>query len=79
MRYLILILILSSCSTADPDRSRRLKLAEFSYSSGCYQASIHVCEKYIKAPEKFVCYEEMNMVCPKAAKEFRNWLESRNT
>lgn len=76
MKYLFLLLTLSSCSTADPDRARRLKLAEFSYSSGCYEASIHVCDKYLKAPEKFSCYEEMDKTCPGAANIFRIWLEN---
>jgi len=76
MRYLILILILASCSTTDPDRTKRMKLAESSYSSGCYQASVYVCEKYVKAPEKFTCYGEMNSLCDDGGKRFRTWLEN---
>jgi hypothetical protein len=54
-----------------------MKMSEMSYASGCYQASIHVCEKYVKAPEKFSCYEEMNGLCPDAANRFRDWLENK--
>ena len=76
-RIFLLFIIITSCSTADPDRTRRMKMSEMSYASGCYQASIHVCEKYVKAPEKFSCYEEMNGLCPDAANRFRDWLEKK--
>lgn len=76
MKYLFLILTLASCSTADLDRERRMKMSELSYASGCYQSSIYVCEKYVKAPEKFTCYEEMNGLCPDGGKRWRTWLEN---
>ena len=75
MKYLLLLLILTSCAT-ETDRTKRMKTAELSYASGCYHASIYVCEKYLNAPEKFSCYEEMNTLCPDGAKRFRNWLEN---
>lgn len=77
MNKILLILsmfIAISCAT-DTDRNRRMKMSELSYASGCYQASIYICEKYLKAPEKFSCYEEMNGLCPDGGKRWRAWLE----
>lgn len=77
MKYLFLTLLLSSCATSTfPPKN--MSLSEASYASGCYQASIYVCEKYVKTPERFTCYEEMNGLCPDGAKRFRSWVEKAN-
>jgi len=68
--------MLTSCATTHTDRSNSMSIAENSYESGCYQASIYVCEKYVQAPEKFTCYQEMNGLCPNGSKRFRTWLEN---
>lgn len=75
MKYFPLFFILISCAT-DSDRTKQMRIAELSYSGGCYYASIYVCQKYLKEPEKFSCYEEMNSACPDVAKRFRSWLEN---
>jgi hypothetical protein len=71
MRPILIALLLSGCAS---DLAKRKKITEASYASGCLLASRHVCNKYVKEPTKFECYDEMTEACETSAAQFRAWL-----
>jgi hypothetical protein len=54
----------------------RSELAEFSYSTGCYQAYQQFCAG--KSEEQVSpCFEEALSRCEKQGRQFRDWIESK--
>jgi hypothetical protein len=56
-------------------KKRRLDLAEYAYSTGCYEAYQSACARIRDDVARSSCHEEGLKNCEPVGKKFRQWIE----
>lgn len=56
------------------EKERRMKMAFYSYQTGCYDSAKIACGHTYTDDDRYNCYEHALAYCPANAKTFTDWV-----